>query len=58
MLVSKRQAVNLTHMLFVAPLLLFVGLKGPNTPKWLFHLLIVLALVVASYHTYLFISQM
>lgn len=58
MLVTKRQAVNITHMLFVAPLLLFVGLKGPNTPQWLFHLLIVLALVVGGYHTYLFISQL
>ena len=58
MLVTKRQAVNLTHMLFVAPLLLFIGLKGAKTPTWVFKLLILLALVVGGYHTYLFISQM
>ena len=58
MSVSKRQAVNLTHMLFVAPLLLFVGIKGEKTPKWVFKLLILFSYNCCKL-SYLFIfSQM
>ena len=55
---SKRQIVNIIHILIVAPLLGYVGYNAAKTPKMVFHVLLILAIIVASYHAYLFVNQM
>lgn len=44
--------VNLLHLLFVAPLLLYIGLQGDKCPKMCFNLLVLLGLTVFAYHAY------
>jgi hypothetical protein len=44
--------VNWLHVLFVGPLLLWVGLKGKQVPQAVFSLLLLLGLGVMAYHLY------
>ena len=44
--------VNLIHILFVAPLLLFIGSKGYDTPRWAYEILAMLSFSAIGYHTY------
>lgn len=44
--------IALFHILFVAPLFLFVGFFRSNTPHWVYLLLLVIGLIVLVYHTY------
>jgi hypothetical protein len=43
---------NLFHVLFVSPLLLYVGFQRENTPDSVFTLLGILGVVVILYHSY------
>lgn len=47
-------AVNLLHILFVAPLLAYVGLNGKNTEEWVFRLLMYTGIFVFAYHLWRF----
>ena len=49
--------VNLIHILFVAPLLLFIGSKGYDTPRWAFELLAMLGFASLGYHIYSIINM-
>jgi hypothetical protein len=44
------------HLLFVAPLLIWIGVSKTTTPTDVFDLLLVLGLVVVVYHFYKIIS--
>ena len=44
--------VNLIHVIFVAPLLLFIGSKGLDTPRWAYEVLAMSAFATIGYHTY------
>jgi len=46
------------HLLFVAPLLIYIGYNAGNTPKDLFILLFSLGITVAIYHFYKLITSL
>ena len=48
----SRQAVAALHVLFVAPLLTYVGYCGKQTPTWVFNLLLALGIAVGLWHLY------
>ena len=49
--------VNLLHIFLVAPLLLFIGSKGYDTPRWAFELLAMLGFASLGYHIYSIIGM-
>ena len=49
--------VNAIHLFVVAPLLIFIGSKGYDTPRWSFELLALLAFAALGYHIYSIIIQ-
>lgn len=49
--------VNAIHLFAVAPLLIFIGSKGYDTPRWAFELLALLAFAALGYHIYSIILQ-
>lgn len=57
-MLTRRQWVNLLHILLVAPLLMYVGSMGAHTPKRLYPVLLALGIIVVIYHTYIFGSTM
>ena len=44
--------VNAIHLFAVGPLLLFIGSKGYDTPRWAFELLALFAFAALGYHIY------
>jgi membrane-bound metal-dependent hydrolase YbcI (DUF457 family) len=42
--------INIFHILFVAPLFLWVGSQRSSIPEWVYWLLLTLGLVVTFYH--------
>lgn len=50
------QIIYALHVLFVAPLLTYVGYCGKSTPSWLFTLLLVLGVTVGVFHLYNWIN--
>jgi hypothetical protein len=46
--------LSLFHLLFLAPLLFFVGYQRASTPKWLYLSLLSVGLLVTGYHGYRF----
>lgn len=44
--------VNLFHIFIVAPLIIYIGLKGNDTKRLYFELLLMLAFAAIGYHTY------
>lgn len=46
------KAINIFHVLAVAPLFMYVGWSGAATPPAIFTLLLVLAPIVAAFHAY------
>jgi len=44
--------VNMIHLLAIAPLLLFIGSKGYDTPRWAFEVLAILAFGALGYNLY------
>lgn len=49
MIITGR-GIYLFHMLVVAPLLMYVGYTGVNTPQMIFNILMLLAVLVFLYH--------
>jgi multisubunit Na+/H+ antiporter MnhB subunit len=49
---DARVVINLFHILFVAPFLLWVGISRGNTPDGAFTTLLVLGIIVTLYHAY------
>jgi len=58
MALSNRSIIYLIHILFVAPLLIYIGYKGTNTQDAVFKLLIIIGLVVILYHSYMLYKTM
>lgn len=50
--------INLVHVLTVAPLLIYIGVKGKDTPRYAYELLLMLAFAAGGYHLYSLIQQM
>jgi glucose uptake protein GlcU len=50
--------INLIHVLFVAPLLLFIGYKGKDTPRYAYELLALIAFAALGYHAYALILEL
>lgn len=50
-------SINLFHVLFVAPLLIYVGYNGANTNPAIFTAMMILGFLVAVYHVYLIQSK-
>ena len=44
--------VNLIHVLFVAPLLIYIGYNQKQTPRWAYELCILAGSAAFGYHTY------
>jgi len=44
--------VNLIHVLIIAPLIIYIGAKGKNTPRSAFEMLLLLAFAAFGYHLY------
>ena len=44
--------INIIHVLAVAPLMIFIGAKGYDTPRWAFELLAMMAFAAFGYHLY------
>ena len=44
--------VNLFHIFIVAPLLIYIGIKGTETKRLYFELLLMLAFAAIGYHAY------
>lgn len=47
---TASQTIAAVHVLFVAPLLSYVGYSGKKTPAWVFTLLLVLGVTVGIWH--------
>jgi hypothetical protein len=44
--------VNLIHVFIIAPLLIYIGAKGKNTPRSAFEMLLLLGFAAFGYHLY------
>lgn len=44
--------VNMIHVLFVAPLLIYIGAKNYDTPRWAFEVLAMGGFAALGYHIY------
>jgi len=44
--------INIFHIIVVAPLLIFIGNTGYETPRWAFELLAMMSFAAAGYHFY------
>ena len=44
--------INYLHILIVGPLLLFIGYKNTETPRYAFELLLMLGFASIGYHLY------
>jgi threonine/homoserine/homoserine lactone efflux protein len=49
--------VNAIHVFAVGPLLLFIGSKGYDTPRWAYEILALMAFAALGYHIYSIILQ-
>ena len=49
--------VNAIHVFLIAPLLVFIGSKGYDTPRWAFELMALLGFSALGYHIYSIIIQ-
>jgi len=49
---GKNPWVNLFHIIIVAPLLIYIGCKGKNTPYYYFEFLLMLGFASIGYHGY------
>jgi len=48
--------INAIHVLFVGPLLIYIGYKGKETPRSAFEILLLFAFAAGGYHLYEFAS--
>jgi hypothetical protein len=51
-MIDKFFLIVLFHVIFVAPLLLWVGFARAATPAWVYNVLFVLGIIVLLYHSY------
>jgi hypothetical protein len=49
--------VNLIHTFAVAPLLIYIGSRGYDTPRWAYELLAITAFGAFGYHMYSIVMQ-
>jgi hypothetical protein len=49
--------VNILHIVAVAPLLLYIGSMGYDTPRWAFEILAMLGFAALGYHIYSMILE-
>ena len=52
MFIDYHIILNLFHILFVSPLLIYIGIQRGGSPEWIYKSLIILSLVVFSYHLF------
>lgn len=50
--------VNLVHVLYVAPLLIYIGYKEKDTPRYAYELLALLGFAALGYHIYSLVVNM
>jgi hypothetical protein len=50
--------VNLIHALLIGPLLIYIGAKGRDTPRWAYEVLLMFAFAAGGYHLYNLVQQM
>ena len=50
--------INLIHVLFVAPLLIYIGYREKDTPRYVYELLALVTFAALGYHTYYMIVSM
>ena len=50
--------VNLIHAIIVAPLLLYIGFKGRESPRYAYELLLMVGFAALGYHLYSLIVSM
>ena len=44
--------INLIHVFYVGPLLIYIGYRGKDTPRFAYELLALLGFAALGYHTY------
>jgi hypothetical protein len=49
--------VNIIHVLFIAPMLIYIGAKGYDTPRWAFEILAMLGFSALGYHLYSIVME-
>jgi len=49
--------VNILHVIAVAPLLIYIGSKGYDTPRWAFEVLAMLGFAALGYHLYSMVNE-
>lgn len=49
--------IHLIHVLFAAPLLIYIGYNGVNTERMYFELMLMLGFAVIGYHAYYMVSS-
>lgn len=50
--------INFIHVFYIAPLILYIGYKGKDTPRYVYELLALVAFAALGYHTYRMIVAM
>ena len=50
--------VNIFHVLFVAPMLMYIGSKSYDTPRWAFEGLAMLGFAALGYHIYSIVMEL
>jgi hypothetical protein len=50
--------INLIHVLYVAPLLIYIGYRERDTPRYAYELLALITFAALGYHTYYLIISM
>ena len=49
---NEHLVLNIFHVFFVAPLLIYVGVQRASSPEWLYKVLLAIGVVIVLYHTY------
>lgn len=50
--------VNIIHVAFIAPMLIFIGAKSYDTPRWAFEVLAMLGFGALGYHLYSIVMEL
>ena len=50
--------VNLIHFALLGPLLIYLGVKGRDAPRWAYEVLLMFAFAAGGYHLYSLVQQM
>ena len=49
--------INILHVIAVAPILIYIGSKGYDTPRWAFEVLAMLGFAALGYHLYSMVNE-